>query len=66
MHVISQNSGKIGYSRNLPGNDYVKFLFWNSHSVRYTVNVALPKPFRKLFESTTREAVVASIMDTKL
>ena len=33
MRVISQNSGKIGYSCNLLCNDDVKFLFWNSHSV---------------------------------
>ena len=33
MRVISQTSGKIGYSCNLPCNDDVNFLFWNSHSV---------------------------------
>ena len=27
MRVISQNSGKIGYSCNLPCNDDVNFLF---------------------------------------
>ena len=59
MRVISQNSGKIGYFCNLPCDDDVKFLFWNSRSVSSltgsTVNVALPKSFRKLFEG--REAI---------